>query len=123
MTNIYAFPEATPDRGRFAQVSVIAITDRRLSAQTHRVFTALASFANTERRCWPSQATIAAMLGVSRQAIGQHLMALRKLGYISWVRRVRKRGGWAGNYYTIHEPPLTKSIPHKEALQDLALQR
>jgi DNA-binding transcriptional ArsR family regulator len=106
-------------------VPLAAIADKRISDRALRVFAALASFANREGRCWPSQEAIAEMLGVSRQAIGQHVGALKKLGYVSLERRIRRAGGWAANAYVLHDPPLVNGAPVADmaTVQALALQR
>lgn len=118
-------PETAPSRGRFSRVPLAATEDGRISDRAHRVLAVLWAYADREGKCWPSQAKIAVHLGVSRQAIGPHVKALRKHGYLSLVRRVRKRGGWAANYYTLHNPPLVNGVNNAagKAVQGQVLQR
>ncbi|MBM3951036.1 MAG: helix-turn-helix domain-containing protein [Rhodospirillales bacterium] len=123
MTGVHVSSEAAPSRGRFSLVPLATTEDGRISDRTYRVLNVLLAYADREGKCWPSQAKIAAHLGVSRQAIGQHVMALRKLGYVTLERRVRQRGGWASNRYVLHNPPLVNGAPHAEAVQGQVLQR
>lgn len=123
MSDVQGFP---PNLRRFGRIYLYTLADRRLSAMTKLVLAALWAFANGEGRCWPSQATIASIFGVSRQAIAAHIKVLIKFGYVSAERRVRPRaGGWAANAYTLHDPPLVNGDPVGDmaTVQALALQR
>lgn len=94
----------TPDgfTERWGKVSLAIISDRRVSASTVRVFAALACHADRAGRCRPAQATLAAIMGVSRQAIGPHIKKLSELGYIAVTKRFRNRGGYASSAYVLN---------------------
>lgn len=75
------------------------------------VYAALARFANNETQtCFPSQDTIAKMLGLTRQTVNKALDSLEKAGLIEIRGRTRESGGRASNEYTLlpvpeHAPP------------------
>jgi biotin operon repressor len=76
-------------------MSVQAITwayrQRPESALDKFLLVTLANYANELGVCWPSQATLAADMGVGERAVRAHMAALESAGYIA--REKRRKGG------------------------------
>src|SRR5262245_59018103 len=72
----------TVSEGRWAKVAARAIADRALTATYVRVLAALAIFADREGVAWPSQETIALLIGISRSTVCRAIKRLRDLGYL-----------------------------------------
>lgn len=71
-----------PDPRKFAVVPIRAIKDKNISDRTMRVLTLIASYANRNGFTWVSQETLAADLGITRQAISLHVVALKDAGLL-----------------------------------------
>ncbi len=72
---------------RFGIVSRSIITDPELSIQAKCLYSALACYANKERLCFPSIATLANDLNVSPRTIKRHVKELKTHNYIKRVGR------------------------------------
>jgi hypothetical protein len=87
--------------GRFAVIPTTAVLDPELHPTAIRVLAVLASYADKEGWCWPSQTTLGESLGVSRQAIQRQLAHLEDRGYIESARQARADGGETSKKYRI----------------------
>jgi len=81
------------------------------------VYGALAQYANKDRECWPSVATLADDLGVSGDTVTRHIRALVGLG------AVRKTNRWAAtgqtsNLYVLPMSPDEAALPSSEGWVD-----
>ena len=68
--------------GRLTIFQSCAIDDKRVGAAAFRVLATLGTYSDERGWCWPSQATIAKRLGISRQAVNTQIKLLEELGYI-----------------------------------------
>ncbi|MEX1028280.1 MAG: helix-turn-helix domain-containing protein [Candidatus Paceibacterota bacterium] len=67
------------------------IRDTRLNAVSVRVYAALAVYANSDTgECWPSQATLAADIGVSERCVREHIARLIQAGHVHRGHRRRR---------------------------------
>ena len=87
--------------GRFAIIPARAIDDRKLGNAAFKVLAALGTYGNREGHCWPSLATLAKRLGVTKQAVEKQIGPLAELGYIEIQRRTRPNGSSASNAYKL----------------------
>lgn len=71
----------------FAQVPNELIKDERTTVYHIGVFAALAAFANTDKRAWPSQNRLSKLTGVSRNKLKQTLEELKSFGWLTIKRR------------------------------------
>ena len=72
----------------------------------------LASYADENGECWPSQKKLAAQAGMTRQSVNKNLKVLQEKGYIHSQQRIDKEGDLATNLYTINVakvPPERRS--------------
>lgn len=83
--------EQVPDARQIVVVPLRVSKDRRLTAQTLRVFLACCSYANRAGLFWAGQKRIGQDLGISQQATSVHMKRLEKWGYIKTLY-----AGWAG---------------------------
>jgi hypothetical protein len=119
--------------GTWARVSKAAALDTRLSPAVVRVLLVLACYADDDGRCFPSVATIADRIGLTRRMIQLHLRRLEKLGYVATIRRTRPAegsglrkngrrigGGWTSNAYQLLFPaaPSLAAKPIDDAKPD-----
>ena len=91
---------------RLSIVPAGAVADQRLGKAAFRVLAALGIYADANGRCWPSVKTIAAKLGITRQAIQPHLRELENLKYIE----TEKRPGQSSRYRIIHGNYSTNGV-------------
>jgi hypothetical protein len=93
--------------GRFAMVPARAVDDSRLGRSAFFVLGVLATYGDRDGWCWPSLATLAKRIGVSRQAVSRQLTGLERLGYVETKHRTHASGGTASNVYRIiHDADL-----------------
>ena len=59
----------------------------------------------TTGQCWPSVATIARLLRLSKNCVKKYLHRLARLGLITIAPRATAKGDPTSNLYTVHEPP------------------
>lgn len=83
--------DAPPDQRSLAVIPLKALTDQQLTDGAIRVLGVVCSYCNRAGITWVSQARIAKDLNVSRQAVTNQLMQLRKAGYVEIVKK-----GWRG---------------------------
>ena len=78
--------------GRWAKLSARAIADRHLSATVLRVLAAIGIYASREGIAWPSQDTIATVVGINRATVCRAIKRLRERGYLDRYRKPTSRG-------------------------------
>tara|TARA_R110000824_G_scaffold273610_2_gene462100 strand:+ start:258 stop:509 length:252 start_codon:yes stop_codon:yes gene_type:complete len=71
---------------RFGIVSYDVITDPNLSMNAKAVYSILSIYANKNRKCWPSIATVADTAGVSYRTVSRALRELRNKNHIKRER-------------------------------------
>jgi hypothetical protein len=92
---------------RFAMVPARAVDDSRLGRSAFFVLAVLATYGDRDGWCWPSLATLAKRIGVSKQAVSRQLVELERLGYVETKHRTHPSGGTASNIYRIiHDADL-----------------
>jgi len=89
-----------------APFPIIAFEDQRMNCAALRVLGILCSYADKDGYCYPSQATIAKRLNVSRPAVNRQIQVLEKLGYVEVKRRSAKSGGETSCLYRIITPNI-----------------
>lgn len=91
----------------FAPIPVRAALDKELGAAALRVLILIASHADKDGICWPSQAGMARDLGIARPAVNKYVKKLRDLGYIRAQRQTRENGSETScRYQLIYDTPL-----------------
>jgi biotin operon repressor len=91
----------TQGSGRFAITSARAVEDHRLGDAACRLLACLGTYSDRDGWCWPSTTTLAARLGVTRQAVQQRIQQLRQCGYIEVQQQHRADGGFHCNKYRL----------------------
>ncbi|WP_422450617.1 helix-turn-helix domain-containing protein [Endozoicomonas sp. ALB091] len=75
----------------------------------------LATFANSEGECWPSQGALAEILGVTQGTICTSLRKLEKEKFIESCHRKTRNGGNASKIYRmLFEPFMFKRIKEEQ---------
>jgi hypothetical protein len=64
----------------------------------------------TTGQCWPSVATIAATLRLSKNCVKKYLHLLARLGLITMAPRYTADGDHTSNLYTVHDPTQTDAL-------------
>lgn len=105
---------------QFSVIPARAMCDPRVSNAAYRVLGVLASYADREGWCWPSQQTMADALGVKRQAVAKQLGALEELGYIDSRRRTRPDKGETSKAYRVLYDAEPASEQEDDARPDVA---
>ena len=82
---------------RFSIVPAHAVSDPNLTDSEYRTLSAVATYADKNGWCWPSQSKLAEIRGVSRKTINQHVKRLNSLGYLNVIARAREDGGQTSN--------------------------
>lgn len=82
---------------RFSIVPAHAVSDPNLTDSEYRTLSAVATYADKNGWCWPSQSKLAEIRGVSRKTINQHVKNLKELGYLNVINRAREDGGQTSN--------------------------
>src|SRR5262249_11967518 len=91
-------------RGNFSRLPAAAVFDRNVTNGNLRVLAALGKYANKDGMCYPSVRTIAQALGVTRQAVQNHMRRLKIAGYLEVQRQRRTTGGFGPNLYRLKYP-------------------
>jgi DNA-binding transcriptional MocR family regulator len=102
---------------RWAKLAARAVVDRNLKALDVRVLGAIGVYAGRDGTAWPSQETIASMLGVTRETVCKAIKRLRKHGYLDRYRQQTSRG-WHRNVYRLLFPeyvPIPSRLPLEES--------
>jgi len=87
-----------------------------ITAAAYFVGRALVRMADRFGRCWPSRATLAAELGYAESTIEEATKSLRRLGWLSWLRRKKSRTQYDSNLYQLTDlsPEKAKNAVSKE---------
>jgi hypothetical protein len=91
----------TEHSGRFAITPARAVEDQRLGDAAYRLLACLGTYADRDGWCWPSMATLADRLGISRQAVQRSIRQLSELVYIQVEPRRRPDGSQDRNRYRL----------------------
>lgn len=98
--------------GRWSKLSARAVADRSLPAAHVRVLAALGIYAGPDGTAFPSQETIAGIIGINRATVCRAIKGLRERGYLDRYRKATSRGRYR-NVYQLRYPPY--SPPRAEA--------
>ncbi len=83
----------------------------KLSMTQKYLLVVLATFANSEGECWPSQGLLAEILGVKQATICTNLKVLEKAKFIESCHRKTKKGGNTSKLYRmLFQPFVFKKI-------------
>ena len=75
------------NRRQFVISPIRALYDERLTFGTYKVLCLICSYCDKKGITWVSQQTLSEDMKVSRQAITNQIMKLRKLGYIEIIKK------------------------------------
>ena len=98
---------------KFSVVPTLAATDTRLSHAQYRLLSILASFADKNGECFPSQTTLGNMSGIARNKVCERLAEIKKLGWITSSQRSSQKGVKTSNLYKImyeYRPPVQDEV-------------
>ena len=70
-------------REKFGIVTQKVVTDPELSLQAKGIYSILCTYANKNRSCFPSIATIADIANVSCSTVDRKIKELKKAGYLT----------------------------------------
>jgi len=87
----------------FAQIPRYVLCDKKLSFGARLTYAVLLSYAWQEGSCFPGQGRMSFDLGVTRRAISNYLVELKRNRYVSWSRRGL---GKTNVYYILDYKPL-----------------
>lgn len=76
--------EKTEKKSFFAQIPSVVLCDSRLSSTAKLVYGEIFALANEKGSCYPSNAYLAAMLGITPRQISQCISALKQLELIEY---------------------------------------
>ncbi len=65
-------------------------------------------------QCWPSVATIAKLLRLSKNCVKKYLHRLAQLGLLSSAPRYTAEGDPTSNQYTVHDPTQTEALLRRQ---------
>lgn len=82
MTDPLVF-ESVADQEGFTQMPNVVLVDARLSVQARFMYVLLRKFAWQKEACWPGQATLAAVMGVTDRSVRNYLTELEQSFLIS----------------------------------------
>lgn len=100
-------PDArTPDTRRWGRIPAWWLDQPGLDADGFAVLAALATFADEDGLCWPSQSTLAAKLKRSRPTINRIIQGLGDLGLIRVEHRRGRDGARLSCLYRLRFTPL-----------------
>jgi len=68
----------------------------------------------TTGQCWPSVATIARLLRLSKNCVKKYLHQLTQLGLISRAPRYTPEGDPTSNLYTVHDPTQPDAVRRRQ---------
>src|SRR5262245_54738174 len=68
--------------GRWSKLAARAVADRALNATQVRILAAVGIYADRKGDAWPSQETLATVVGVHRATVCRAIKRLRELGYL-----------------------------------------
>ena len=93
---------------RWAKLAARAVADRSLTATHVRVLAVIGIYAGRDGTAWPSQETIAAVIGVNRATVCRAIKRLLAGGYLDRYRKPTSRGRYRNVYrllYPSYAPP------------------
>ena len=97
---------------RWAKLAARAVADPGLTATHVRVLATIGIYAGPDGIAWPSQDTIAGILGIDRATVCRAIKLLRERGYLDRYRKPTSRGRYRNVYrllYPAYVPPRAKS--------------
>jgi len=78
------------------------------------VYAVLQRYADrTTGQCWPSVATIARLLRLSKNCVKKYLHLLARLGLITIAPRATAEGDPTSNRYTVHDPTQRDAVQRR----------
>jgi hypothetical protein len=98
----------------FSMLPISIIKDADTSATAFRVYAALATYANSDKRCWPGVRRLAGDIGVNEKTVRRAIADLKDRGWLS----VRRRGFKKTNVYTLFAEPLNSDRTRVSGHQD-----
>jgi hypothetical protein len=99
--------------GAWSKLAARAVADRALSATALRVLAALGIYAGRDGVAWPSQETLALLIGLNRATVCRAIKCLRERGYLDRYRKRTSRGRYRNVYrlvYPHYVPPRFSSV-------------
>lgn len=79
------------------------------------VYAVLQRYADrTTGQCWPSVATIARLLRLSKNCVKKYLHLLARLGLITIAPRATAEGDPTSNLYTVHDPSQREAVQRRQ---------
>ena len=79
------------------------------------VYAVLQRYADrTTGQCWPSVATIARLLRLSKNCVKKYLHLLARLGLITIAPRATAEGDPTSNLYTVHDPTQRDAVQRRQ---------
>lgn len=79
------------------------------------IYSVLQRYADrTTGQCWPSVATIAKKLGISKNCVKKHLHHLEALGLIRIANRSAADGQQTSHLYTVHDPTQAEALRRRQ---------
>jgi DNA-binding MarR family transcriptional regulator len=90
--------------GRWAKLAARAVADRSLTATHVRILAVIGIYADRDGVAWPSQDTIATVIGINRATVCRAIKRLREHGYLDRYRKPTNRGRYR-NVYQLFYPP------------------
>ncbi len=97
--------------GRWAKLAARAVADRNMTATHVRVLACLGIYAGPDGVAWPSQETMALVVGVNRATVCRAIKRAVALGYLDRYRKPTSRGRYRNVYrllYPAFAPPRAK---------------
>jgi DNA-binding MarR family transcriptional regulator len=90
--------------GRWSKLAARAVADRSLTATHVRILAVIGIYAGRDGIAWPSQDTIAMVVGINRATVCRAIKRLRERGYLDRYRKPTSRGRYR-NVYQLRYPP------------------
>lgn len=89
---------------RWTKLSASAVADRNLTAMDVRVLAGIGIYADRNGIAWPSQDTIASVIGINRATVCRAIKRLRDGGYLDRYRKRTSRGRYRNVYKLLYPP-------------------
>jgi DNA-binding MarR family transcriptional regulator len=96
---------------RWAKLAARAVVDPALKPLDVRVLACIGIYAGREGTAWPSQQTIADMLGVERATVCRCIKRLRAAGYLERYRKRTPRGHLRNVYQLLYPAYVPLHVP------------
>ncbi len=98
--------------GRLTIFQAGAVDDPQLGHAAFRVLACLGTYSDKDGWCYPSQATLAARLRITRQAVSKSIQQLAALGYLTIRQQYNADGGKRPSLYRLSLDRLEPMQPH-----------